>query len=288
MLQTEEGRLPVKIKDISVCMASPDGDRAAFAFARAFAKARDAHLSCAAFTILPQIIVGYGDATGAELYAMAIQETREQMSASWDRFEEGLSHEPMIELRRFETMQNRVEAISAMNARHADLVIVRAPGSKGRQPHADFLEGALLGGGRPVLVLPDEWKKETVGRRVVLAWDASREASRALHDSLLILPESAMVIITTVDAKPGDTGYGAAPAWDIGAHLSRHGCRVEVRNEDSLGRSAAEALLDVAVGYEADLIVIGGYRHARLQQALVPGVTRTLLHEAKVPLLLSH
>lgn len=278
----------MKIKDISVCMASPEGDRAAFAFARAFAQVRDAHLSCAAFTILPQIIVGYGDATGAELYAMAIQETREQMSASWDRFEESLSNEPMIELRRFETMQNRVEPLSAMNARHADLVIVQAPCSKDRQPHADFLEGALLGGGRPVLVLPSDWKKEIVGTRAVLAWDASREASRALHDGLLILPENATVIITTVDAKPGDTGYGAAPAWDIGAHLSRHGCRVEVRNEDSIGRSVAEALLDVATGYEADLIVIGGYRHARLQQALLPGVTRTLLREAKVPLLLSH
>ena len=91
----------MKIKDISVCMASPEGDRAAFAFARAFAQVRDAHLSCAAFTILPQIIVGYGDATGAELYAMAIQETREQM-----------------------------------NARHADLVIVQAPCSKDRQPRS--------------------------------------------------------------------------------------------------------------------------------------------------------
>ncbi len=58
--------------------------------------------------------------------------------------------------------------------------------------------------------------------------------------------------------------------------------------QDSIGRSVAEALLDVATGYEADLIGIGGYRHARLQQALLPGVTRTLLREAKVPLLLSH
>ena len=278
----------MKIKDISVCMASPDGDKGAFEFARAFAAAHDAHLSCAAFTILPQVVIGYEDVGGAEMYAAMIQEAREAMAGVWDKFEEGLANEPMIEVRRFEAMQNRVEALSGMNARHADLVIVQAPGEKDQQPHADMLEGVLLGGGRPVLVLPADWKKETVGSRTVVAWDASREATRALHDGLLLMPEGAKVCIATVDAKPGDTGYGAGPAWDIGAHLARHGCEVEVRNEDSIGRSVAEALIDVAASVEADLIVMGGYRHARLQQAFLPGVTRTLLREAKIPLLLSH
>ena len=122
----------------------------------------------------------------------------------------------------------------------------------------------------------------------MIAWDASREATRAMHDSLLLMQDDAKVCVTTVDAKPGDTGHGAGPAWDIGAHLARHVADVEVRNEDSIGRSTAEALMDVATSFDADLIVMGGYRHSRLQQAFLPGVTRTLLSEAKVPLLLSH
>ncbi|KJS35359.1 MAG: hypothetical protein VR74_16680 [Hyphomonas sp. BRH_c22] len=73
-----------------------------------------------------------------------------------------------------------------------------------------------------------------------------------------------------------------------GAHLARHGCNVEVRNEDSIGRPVAKALLDVSASFDADLIVMGGYRNSRLQQAFLPGVTRTLLHETRVPLLLSH
>lgn len=278
----------MKIKDVSVCMASPEGDRSTFEFARAFAEARDAHLSCAAFTILPQIVVGYEDVVGAEMYASLIQETRVSMGAAWDKFGEGLANEPMIEVRRFESMQNRVEALSGMNARHADLVIVPAPDKNDEQPHADMLEGVLMGGGRPVLVVPRTWKKEKIGARTVIGWDASREAARALHDSLLVLPDKASVFLVTIDAKPGETGYGSGPGWDIAAHLSRHGCNVEVRNEDSMGRSPGEALLDAAIAYDADLLVLGGYRHSRLQQAFLPGVTRTLLREVKIPLLLSH
>jgi nucleotide-binding universal stress UspA family protein len=279
----------MKIKDISVCMASPDGDKAAFDFAKALAATHDAHLSCAAFTILPPMVIGYGDGSAGEVYASILQQTRDSMDEAWSKFEEGLvREEPAIEMRRFEAYPNRVEALSAMNARHADIVIVRAPSKADDQPHSDLLEGVLLGGGRPVLIVPHDWKKETVGTRTMIAWDASREATRAMHDSLLLMPEKSAVCIATVDAKPGDTSHGAGPAWDIGAHLSRHGCEVEVHNEDSMGRSASTALLDVAASFGADLIVMGGYRHSRLQQAILPGVTRTLLREAKVPLLLSH
>ena len=279
----------MKLRDISVCMASPEGDKGVFGFARDFAAAHDAHLSCAAFTVLPPIIIGYGDGVAGEVYASILQETRDTMQAAWDKFEaDAVRDTSTLEMRHFEAGTGRVEALSAMNARHADLVIVPAPEKDDEQPHADMLEGVLMGGGRPVLVVPRGWTKAQIGTRAVIGWDASREAARALHDSLMVLPEGASTLLVTIDAKPGDTGYGAGPGWDIGAHLSRHGCSVEVRNEDSIGRSTAQALLDVASAADADLIVLGGYRHARLQQAFLPGVTRTLLREAKVPLLLSH
>lgn len=279
----------MKIKDISVCMASPDGDKAAFDFAKMLAVAHDAHLSCAAFTVLPPMILGYGDGSAGEVYASILQQTRDTMSGAWKKFEDSLDQQsPAIEMRHFEAFPNRVESLSAMNARHADIVVVRAPGKSDEQPHADLLEGVLLGGGRPVLIVPEEWSGTTVGQRAMIAWDASREATRALHDSLLLMNGDAKVCVATVDAKPGDTSHGAGPAWDVGAHLSRHVADVEVRNEDSIGRSTAEALMDVATAFDADLIVMGGYRHSRLQQAFLPGVTRTLLREAKVPLLLSH
>lgn len=279
----------MKLRDISVCMSAPEGDKDAYVFARDFAAAQGAHLSCAAFTILPPVIVGYGDGAAGEVYASILQETRDTMDAAWAKFEEwAVRDTPALEMRRFEAGLNRVELLSAMNARHADLVIVPAPEKDDEQPHADMLEGVLMGGGRPVLVVPRGWTGDKTGARAVIGWDASREATRALHDSLMVMPEGAAAVLVTIDAKPGDTGHGGGPGWDIGAHLSRHGVKVEVRNEDSIGRSAAQCLLDVAAAENADLIVLGGYRHSRLQQAFLPGVTRTLLREAKVPLLLSH
>ena len=279
----------MKIKDISVCMASPEDDMKAFEFARTFAESRNAHLSCAAFTILPPMFAGYGIGGAGEVYASILQEARNAMIAAWDKFEKKQAgKEPAVEMRHFETFSNRVEALSAMNARHADLVIVRAPDESDAQPHADMLEGVLMGGGRPVLVLPVGWTGETVGDRAVVAWDASRESARALHDSMLVLSDDAKVCVATVDANPGETGYGQVPGWDIGAHFSRHGYQIEVRNEDSAGRSVPNVLLDVATSLDADLIVLGGYRHSRLQQTVLPGVTRTLLRKSKVPLLMSH
>jgi histidinol-phosphate/aromatic aminotransferase/cobyric acid decarboxylase-like protein len=118
----------VKIKDISVCMASPDGDKAAFDFARMLAEANDAHLSCAAFTVLPPMILGYGDGSAGEVYASILQQTRDTMSGAWNKFEKSLGQgSPAVEMRHFEAFPNRVEALSAMNARHADIVVVRAP-----------------------------------------------------------------------------------------------------------------------------------------------------------------
>ena len=211
------------------------------------------------------------------------------MSGAWAKFEERLNtQDPPVEMRRIEAFPNRVEALSAMNARHADIVVVRAPGKSDEQPHADMLEGVLLGGGRPVLIVPEGWTGTTVGKRAMIAWDASREATRAMHDSLLLMQDDAKSLRYDGRRKAGRYRHGAGPAWDIGAHLARHVADVEVRNEDSIGRSTAEALMDVATSFDADLIVMGGYRHSRLQQAFLPGVTRTLLSEAKVPLLLSH
>ncbi|MDP1554803.1 MAG: universal stress protein [Hyphomonas sp.] len=151
-----------------------------------------------------------------------------------------------------------------------------------------MIEAALLGSGRPVLVAPVDWKPRQVGRKIVTGWDASGEAARAMHDALLLAAEDAEITIVTVDAKPGSLDHGDAPGLDIAAHLARHGLKVELRNEANLGRSTHEVLMQVATDINADLMVLGGYRHSRLQQTLFGGVTRNMLRDVKLPLLLSH
>jgi nucleotide-binding universal stress UspA family protein len=125
-------------------------------------------------------------------------------------------------------------------------------------------------------------------KTVMVCWDAGREATRALSDAMPFIAEAGRVVIVTADAKARFEGHGEMPGADIALHLARHGVNVEVRNADTLSRRTAQALLDEARAVDADLIVMGGYGHSRMTQFMFGGVTREMLSESPIPLLMSH
>lgn len=138
------------------------------------------------------------------------------------------------------------------------------------------------------MIAPPGWKGQGVGKRVVVAWDASREATRALSEAQSILDKAEQITVVTVDAKPKMFGHGDQPGANIAAHLSRRGLPADVRNVDSMGRSASLAILEEATSLNADLVVMGGYAHSRLRELVFGGATRELLRTATVPLLMAH
>ena len=176
-----------------------------------------------------------------------------------------------------------------MSARHADLSIFTRPAggvdSAGRN---DLLEAALFESGRPVLVVPPGHSRPMRFKKIVVAWNASREAARAVGDACGVLQSAEQIVVVTVDAKPTALGLGQAPGEDIAAHLAHHHAKVELRNVDAMGRAEAAAILDVAHSIDADLIVLGAYGHARMREFVFGGVTHELLRRADVPLFLSH
>jgi nucleotide-binding universal stress UspA family protein len=174
---------------------------------------------------------------------------------------------------------------AAVEARYADLTVMGRPSDPQREA---VFEGVLFGSGRPVLIAPPGWRPGAIGRRVVVGWNAKREAARALADARPLIEAADHVTILTIDAKPGAMGHGEAPGTDVAAHLARCGLEVEVVNVDGLGRSEAQALIEEAAAREADLLVIGGYGHARLQEMVFGGVTREIVRAAPLPLLMSH
>jgi len=123
---------------------------------------------------------------------------------------------------------------------------------------------------------------------VVVAWDASREATRALSEAQALLEMAEQVTVVTVDAKPKMFGHGDQPGANIAAHLARRGLPAEVRNVDSMGRPASLAILEEATALNADLVVMGGYAHSRLRELVFGGATRELLRTTKIPLLMAH
>jgi nucleotide-binding universal stress UspA family protein len=180
------------------------------------------------------------------------------------------------------------EAI-ALHARYADLLILGQtdPDDTESLMPPGFPGQTMLSSGRPVLFVPYAGDFPTIGSRVLVAWDASREAARAVTDALPFLQRAAKVTVLAVNpAKDGR--HGEQPGADIALFLARHGVRVEASENHSGEVDVGAWLLSRAFDLQADLIVMGGYGHSRMRELAFGGVTRTLLGEMTAPVLMSH
>jgi nucleotide-binding universal stress UspA family protein len=181
------------------------------------------------------------------------------------------------------------EALTRL-ARQADLVILGQvdPNYPTRPEARQLIEDVLMTSGRPILVIPYIGQFTTVGTKVIIGWNNSREAVRALNDALPLLAKAAS--ITILEAVP--TGRKSAPedvtGADIARHLARHGIDTRTSRTMMTGISASDALLSRAADASADLLVVGGYGHTRLREFMLGGVTRSLLQHMTLPVLMSH
>ncbi len=181
--------------------------------------------------------------------------------------------------------------IVALHARYADLTVVAQPSDdEPRQERSRdaTLVTTLMSSGRPVLAVPYAGDFPVVGDRVLIAWNTSREATRAVNDALPLLRLASLVTVLAINPQSGIGGHGDVPAADIALHLARHGVKAEAAHTVSEDISAANTLLSYAADIGADLIVCGGYGHSRARELVFGGVTRQLLGEMTVPVLLSH
>ena len=152
-----------------------------------------------------------------------------------------------------------------------------------------FPETLIMSSGRPVLLIPYAGFFADAGKRPMIAWDGSREASRALHDALPLLKTAERVSIVSVNVTDAESYGGRVSGADIAASLARHGVKAEVFvNERASDASAGELLLSRAADLEADLVVMGGYGHARWEELVLGGVTQTFLSSMTVPVLMTH
>lgn len=256
----------------------------------ALARAHDAHLTALGLVVEPIIPSFVHAQVPIEVLEARRKVERERAEVLLGAFEAKASRAGIKATTRIDgCLQSDVARTVGLHTRYADLLIVgQQDPSETPLGSAHLAEEAVLSSGRPVLVIPYIGPGEAMGERVVVAWDAGREAARAVNDSLPILERAKEVTVVAVNARGTADGHGEEPGADIALHLTRHGCEVKVERLESPDIGIGDTLLSYFADRSADLVVMGAYGHARLRELVLGGVTRHMLHHMTVPALMSH
>jgi nucleotide-binding universal stress UspA family protein len=174
-------------------------------------------------------------------------------------------------------------------ARAADLIVASQtdpdwPGSD----HLDVADRLAIGSGRPVLMIPNTGVHKRIGEKVLVAWNARREAARAVFDALPLLQGAKDVKVVWVNPQSERELAEDIPAADICVALARHGAKCQATEQVAPRASVGETLLACAKDFEADLLVMGCYGHTRLREFVFGGASRHMLAHMSVPVLMSH
>jgi nucleotide-binding universal stress UspA family protein len=276
----------VSYKTLLVHVDSGQRTPARLDFALQLARQNDAHLVGVHAVSVPRI-PAYAAVEGGDLMReyqdKAMQDLARRAREMFDRAV-GASGYGNVEWR-----ESRADAadVVPVHARYADLVILgQANGAESSGVEPDFVDRVLLASGRPALVIPYAGRFTDIGTRVLVAWNASREATRAVTDALPLLSRASEVNV--VAFNPQGAPHGEVPGADIALFLARHGVKVTVSHERGTDIDAGNLLLSRASDLDANLLVMGAYGHSRMQELILGGATRTILQSMTIPVLMSH
>lgn len=176
-----------------------------------------------------------------------------------------------------------------LQARYSDLVVVSQadPDESISRVFSDLPEYVMLNCARPVLVVPYAGTFDKAGNNIIVAWDGSIEATRAITNTMPLLKRAKKVSVVVFNANARSDVHGEQPGADIALYLARHNIKVEVLQQTTM-QDIGNSLLSLAADTACDMIVMGGYGHTRFREVLLGGVTMTLLKTMTVPVILAH
>lgn len=170
-------------------------------------------------------------------------------------------------------------------ARYADLTVIGQPDpDSAPAEYLNLPDNLVMEAGRPLLVVPYAGVTKPVGDTVVVAWNASREAARAMAGALPILEKARSVHVLTVDPERIGEVQGAR----IAAYLARHGIQAQIVRTSAADMDVGDILLNHAADRGADLVVMGAYGHSRFREVILGGVSRHVIQHMTVPVLMTH
>lgn len=171
-------------------------------------------------------------------------------------------------------------------ALYADLVLIGPSVFQDRDMKQQVVDGCLFQTGRPLLIAPPDSTPTLQPKTVLLAWDSRPSSAHAAQQALELMINADSVHVTMVDPNAALRASGEEPGADVATYLARHGINVTVDTLPSAGRSVAQVLQQHAVDVAANVIVMGAYGHSRLRELIVGGVTRSMLEDARLPVLM--
>ncbi|MBR0764815.1 nucleotide-binding universal stress UspA family protein [Bradyrhizobium japonicum] len=261
---------PVSVIDRAVSLGSTFG-------------AHIAAISCEAHVQVPGSFLGGAGNLGT-IVASEAHRSRKNAQDLLAAFEaaaqrSGVLHEIVLE----RCLTSEVPDLLVEYARLHDLTIVPAPESYDQW----YAEAIIFGSGRPTLVVPEAPSSKAVDlNRVLVAWDSSRAAARAVSDAIPILEKAREVRILTVTNEKAISSRRSSP--ELAKNLSRHGIDVIVEEVDSAGRVIGDVLAAQIESRRADLLVMGAFGHSRFREFILGGATRSILTKPPIPVLFSH
>lgn len=276
------------IKDIMVHLDGSPEDEIRLEHGQALATAGRAHLIGLFTNQIPDLTVAMpmdGGAAGIQVLTELQDEALRDGDATARRLTERLaSLQVPSELRRFDETFGALSGKVVDQARCADLFIATRPyGGAETAVWPDLVEAVLFGSGRTLLLVPPGRHRQGPIQTVLVAWNGSREAARALREGLDFIEQATRVVVLVVDPPAGTMPYA-----EVKAHLAHHNVVAEVVTADSRDSSVADVILVEARRVSADLVIMGAYGHTRLREQVFGGATRDMLTASESPILVAH
>jgi nucleotide-binding universal stress UspA family protein len=275
------------IKDLVVNLGLGESRDVAADYAISIAETFGAHACAVAFVYEPVVPPSVMGGIPAELIDAQWEASESAAAAAIANFETAAKRAGIAaEHRRLTASIGGAGDLFGRLARRFDLAVTAQAEPRGGPAHGLIIEGALFASGRPVVIVPYIQQSGLKLDRVMVCWDGSRPAARAIADAMPFLSRSAAIDVIIVAS--GREKSDAIAGVDIGEHLARHDLEVEVRRIVSTDVDVPNTILSHAADSGADFIVMGGFGHSRLREFVLGGATQGILGAMTLPTLMSH
>lgn len=267
------------MKNILLLIHDDEGQEARLQAALDVARTTDGHLTCLDLTIIPEFVGDYAPLGGT---GMLLAENNVIEAEHGRRLRARMEHEdvPFDWIEKSGFFAQTIEARAGLT----DLIVLSTDDAWELSPHMVHVIGDILvHTGKPVLAVPPTTQALNIGGSAMVAWDGSEDAEAALSAAVPLLQHARSVTIYHVD-----DGSLVTSAEDAACYLSRHGVHSTIKSEPVGFDRVGEWLICEAENSQHDYIVMGGFGHTRTTEAIFGGVTRKMLKECEIPMVLVH